>query len=65
MKTMPPEYSATFVSLAQSMQYLSAILAPLIGTWLADGIGLGGALLVSAGLRLLGFVLFLIPDKRK
>ncbi|MBI5935589.1 MAG: MFS transporter [Chloroflexi bacterium] len=64
MKTVPPEYSATFVSLAQSMQYLSAILAPLIGTWLADGIGLGGALLVSAGLRLLGFVLFLIPDKR-
>lgn len=63
MKTVPPEYSATFVSLAQSMQYLSAILAPLIGTWLADGIGLGGALLVSAGLRLLGFVLFLIPDK--
>jgi MFS family permease len=65
MKTVPPEYAATFVSLAQSMQYLSAILAPLIGTWLADNIGLSGGLLVSAGLRLLGFLLFLIPVKMK
>ncbi|MBK8617232.1 MAG: MFS transporter [Anaerolineales bacterium] len=65
MKTVPPEYGATFVSLAQSMQYLSAIAAPLIGTWLADHIGLGGALWVSSGLRLFGFLLFLIPDRRK
>jgi MFS family permease len=65
MKTVPPEYSATFVSLSQSMQYMSAIAAPLLGTWLADSIGLGGALMVSAGVRLLGFVLFLLPDKRK
>lgn len=64
MKTIPPEYSATFVSLAQSMQYLSMIVAPLVGTWLADSIGLGGALLVSAGLRFFGFLLFLIPDRR-
>ena len=65
MKTVPPEYSATFVSLAQSMQYLSLILAPLIGTWLAEYIGLSGALLVSAGLRLAGFALFLMPDRRR
>jgi Na+/melibiose symporter-like transporter len=64
MKTLPPEYSATFVSLAQSMQYLSAIIAPLIGTWLADTIGLGGALWVSAGLRLVGFFLFSISEKK-
>jgi MFS family permease len=62
MKTVPPEYSATFVSFLQSMQYLSAIAAPLIGTWLADYIGLGGALWVSAGLRLVGFMLFLRKD---
>jgi hypothetical protein len=62
MKTVPPEYGATFVSLAQSMQYLSAIVAPLVGTWLADSIGLGGALWVSAGLRLFGFLLFLRKD---
>ena len=64
MKTVPAEYSATFVALAQSMQYLSMILAPLLGTWLADYIGLGGALWLSAGLRVLGFVLFLRKDIR-
>src|SRR5574341_2249527 len=64
MKTVPVEYSATFVALAQSMQYLSTIVAPLIGTWLASYIGLGGALWLSAGLRLLGFLLFLRKDIR-
>jgi hypothetical protein len=63
MKTVPDEYCATFVSLAQSMQYLSTILAPMLGTWLAGYIGLGGALWLSAGLRLLGFLLFLIPER--
>lgn len=62
MKTVPAEYSATFVSLAQSMQYLSTIIAPLLGTWLAIYIGLGGALWLSAGLRLIGFFLFLRRD---
>ena len=65
MKTVPAEYSATFVSISQSMQYLSMILAPLAGTWIAGYIGLGGALLVSAGLRLLGYFLFLKPDKKQ
>jgi MFS family permease len=65
MKTVPEEYVATFVSLAQSMQYLSIILAPLVGTWLAGYIGLGGALWLSAGLRLLGFLLFLIPERKR
>jgi hypothetical protein len=65
LKTIPAEYSATFISLAQSMQYLSTIIAPMAGTFLADYIGLGGALLLSAGLRLLGFLLFLKADKPK
>jgi MFS family permease len=65
MKTVPAEYSATFVSVSQSMQYLSMIVAPLLGTWLAGFIGLGGALLVSAGLRLFGFLLFLKPDRKR
>jgi len=64
MRTVPPEYSATFVSLAQSLQYLAAVIAPLAGTWLAGYVGLGGALLASAGLRLLGFLLFLLPVRR-
>jgi MFS family permease len=64
MKTVPADYSAIFVSLAQSMQYLSMIIAPLLGTWLADYIGLGGALWLSAGLRFVGFLLFLKPDRK-
>ena len=31
MKTVPPEYSATFVSLAQSLQYVSMVASPLVG----------------------------------
>jgi MFS family permease len=58
MKTVPMKLSARFVSLAQSLQYLSAVAAPLLGTWLADQIGIGGALMVSALLRLIGFGLF-------
>lgn len=59
MKTVPMDYSATFVSISQSMQYLAMIFAPLLGTWLAGYIGLGGALWLTAGLRLFGFLLFL------
>jgi hypothetical protein len=58
MKTVPVQYSATFVSLAQSLQYLSMVIAPLLGTAVAGWIGLGGALLLSSVLRLAGFVLF-------
>jgi hypothetical protein len=64
LKTIPVEFSATFVSLAQSMQYLSTVIAPLLGTFLAGYIGLSGALWLSAGLRLVGFFLFLKREKR-
>jgi MFS family permease len=64
MKTVPAGYSATFISVAQSIQYISAIIAPTLGTFLADYIGLGGGLWISAGLRLIGFLLFLKPDKQ-
>ncbi len=58
MKTVPVEHSATFVSIAQSLQYLSAVIAPMLGTFLATYLGLGGALLISAGIRFIGFLLF-------
>ncbi len=58
MRTIPPSYSATFVSFAQSLQYLSAVLSPIIGTYLADTIGLPGGLLVAASIRMLAFLLF-------
>lgn len=59
MKTVPVERSAIFVSIAQTMAHAVNMLAPLIGTFLADHIGIANALLVSAAVRLLGFVLFL------
>jgi MFS family permease len=65
MKTIPPRYSPTFVSLAQSIQYLSSFLAPLMGTYLSEQIGLSNALLFSAGIRLVGFILFARQDHRK
>jgi MFS family permease len=58
MNTIPPDYSATFVAVAQSLQYLSTIFAPLIGTTLADVIGIGGALIVSSIVLLIGFAWF-------
>ena len=59
LKTVPPKYSATFVSLAQSMEYLSRVAAPILGTILADRYGIGLGLMLSGGLRLIGFGLFL------
>ncbi len=63
MNTVPPQYSATFVSLAQSTQYVITVAAPLVGTLLADQIGLGGALMVSGALRAVSFVLFAASPK--
>jgi MFS family permease len=65
MKTIPPTYSPTFVSLAQSIQYLSTIIAPMLGTYLAEQIGISGALIAATIFRLIGFGLFAYPDKRK
>jgi hypothetical protein len=58
LKTVPARYSATFVSLAQSLEYLSRVAAPIIGTILADQVGLGAGLVLSGILRLVGFGLF-------
>ena len=65
MRTIPPRYSPTFVSLAQSIQYLSSILAPLLGTYMSEHIGLSNALLFCSGIRLIGFALFAWPTRRK
>ncbi len=63
MRTVPPAYTATFVSMAQMLTYLSAMAAPLLGTLMADHIGLAGALAVAAAVRLLGFALFALPTR--
>ncbi len=64
MSTIPPEYSATFVSVAQSMQFFSAIFSPIIGSGLVSWIGVGPALVVAGGLRLAGFILFAKPKAK-
>jgi len=58
MRTFPAQYSATFVALAQSLQYVATVASPLVGTFLADQIGIGGALVISGIIRLLGFAMF-------
>lgn len=58
MKTVPEEYSATFVALAQSMGYVSTIFGPMFATLVGGWIGIAGALVVSAIIRLTGFGLF-------
>ena len=64
MKTVPIKYSATFVSLAQSMQHMSTIVSPFIGTYIADHFSLTAALLTSAAIRLIGFFFFAVPVRR-
>ncbi len=58
MKTVPEDYSATFVALAQSLGYLSTIFGPMLATLIGNQIGIAGALVVSAVIRLSGFGLF-------
>jgi hypothetical protein len=58
MKTVPAEQSATFVSLAQSLQFASTMAMPLLGTLVAQHLGIGIAFAISALLRLAGFALF-------
>jgi MFS family permease len=63
MRRIPDDRSAVFVSFAQSVQYLSTIFSPLIGSLLANVIGLSGALLISAAIRIIGFILFFFEDR--
>jgi MFS family permease len=58
MRTVPPEYSATFVAFAQSLQYFSGVVSPLIGSLLADTIGISAALIIAGLIRLCGFAMF-------
>jgi len=58
MKTVPPEYSATFVALAQSLEHFSRIFAPVAGTTLGDQIGISGALFIGSVIMASGFALF-------
>jgi MFS family permease len=58
MKVVPARHSAIFVSLALTLQFLASATAPLLGSYLADHVGLRGALLTSALICLTGVGLF-------
>jgi len=62
MKTVPDEYSATFVSFAQMLSYLSSLVAPLVGTTVATVVGISAGLLIGGILNMLGFLLFALQQ---
>jgi len=63
MRTVPPEYSATFVAFAQSIQYFSSVASPVIGGLLASWLGIPAALIIAGIIRLSGFGLFAYRKK--
>ena len=58
MKTVPTEYSSTFVALAQGLQFFSSVLSPLVATAIGDAFGFWVALVISGGVQFAGFVMF-------
>lgn len=64
MKTVPIEYSAIFISFAQMMQFLSAIVAPIFGTFLADAFSIQTGLVVAALMRFSGFLAFFLTYRK-
>ncbi|HEY9077201.1 MAG TPA: hypothetical protein VIO61_11760 [Anaerolineaceae bacterium] len=58
MKTIPQEYSATFVSVSQSLEYLSSFVSPMIGALLGDVLGISIAMVIGGVIRFSGFLLF-------
>jgi len=60
MKTIPSEQSASFISVAQTIQFLATMVAPFISTVIANSIGIVYALMIAAGVQFAGFIFFLI-----
>lgn len=58
--TSPPSARGTAIGLYHTTNYLATFAAPIIGTTLADYVGIGTMLMVAAGLRLIGGILFLV-----
>lgn len=58
MKTVPAEYSSTFVALAQGLQFFSSVLSPLVATAIGDAFGFWVALVISGGVQFVGFAMF-------
>jgi predicted MFS family arabinose efflux permease len=58
LATCPPNHQTTYVGIYQMTNNMAIFFAPLLGTLLADRLGIVPALLVGASLRLAGFLLY-------
>jgi Na+/melibiose symporter-like transporter len=68
MKTIPAGKATLFISVNMLFQYFANFIGPLLGTSLAEVIGLGNVLIVGSGIKLLAFMLFaygVIQNKQK
>ncbi len=58
LEVCPPERRPSFVAINTTLVNVAAFLAPLLGTFLADALGIRPALFIAGGVRLLGAGLF-------
>jgi hypothetical protein len=58
MRSIPVDQSPSFVAFAQTSQYLTTMISPLVSAWLAQMFGLSAALVIAGMIQLLGFFLF-------
>jgi len=58
MRNIPVDHSPSFVAFAQTSQYLTTMISPLVSAWLAQMFGLNAALIIAGMIQLLGFFLF-------
>lgn len=58
LRTCPPEQTASYVGLYQWTIFLATLVAPLVGTTIADTWGYAPALFLAGGLRCAGALLF-------
>jgi predicted MFS family arabinose efflux permease len=58
LATAPPTHQTTYIGVHHTFNNMAIFFAPLVGTFLADQIGIVPALLISAVVRFAGFALF-------
>ncbi len=58
MRNIPVDQSPSFVAFAQTSQYLTTMISPLVSAWLAEMFGLNAALIIAGLIQLFGFFLF-------
>jgi hypothetical protein len=63
MATVPKGYGVTFTSVDTTLVYLAGVLAPVVAAFLADRIGIASALVVAAGVMLVGSLLFAVGGR--